>query len=282
MNDNILYIVNKLKEFWSQYNIDEIPSFCASIGAATYHSFCLISALSKKTYNSMYLNACIRHDDSTNTNNKAFHRYIQHYQFQVIWKNAPYDILTLYKKSLEYIGFNFDKQHNLKFHDSKWETLSMGAFGYGYDVYINDLEITQFTYFQSICDIKINESFVEIAYGVERLAIALWNKKIQHINWSKNIPYNILRLNEEQHKSAAYSLISLDNQIDKMLNNVAILIANKLYAAALHEWLKVNDHFNELNARHIFTEMNKKTYLQLLRKYANEIGQQYYNDLTCS
>lgn len=279
--DSILYVINKLKEFWKQYDIDEIPSFCMPVGAATHHPFCIISALSKHNYKSMYVNACVRHDDSTSNNtdtNKAFHRYIQHYQFQVIWKNAPLNILDLYKKSLEYIGFDFTK-YNLKFIDSKWETLSMGAFGYGYEVYINDLEITQFTYFQSVCDIKIDTSFVEIAYGIERLAMTLYNKKIWELNWSQHITYNNLRFNEEKQRSAAYKLIPAENRINTLLNNTNILIDNKLYAPALIEWLKVNDNFNEIDARHLFDESEKKHYMQTLRQYAKQIGAMYHSQL---
>jgi glycyl-tRNA synthetase alpha chain len=277
---DILTIILRLREFWNKHGIYEIPSYSLPIAAATYHPFCIISCLATKNHNVMYLNACTRYDDGTSFDqqNNAFHRNLQHYQFQVIWREPAKNILELYKQSLEYIGFDFTK-HAIKIVDSSWQTTSLGAFGYGYEIYIDDLEITQFTYFDTICDVKLSKPFAEIAYGVERLAIALLNKKPSEIEWCPGIPYSLLRFKEEQHCTLKTKLIAVSDNMPHMLHQITILLNEQLYVAALQDWLKANDHLNELIARNILAVEKRNEYISEMRACAGVIGKHYLNDL---
>jgi glycyl-tRNA synthetase alpha chain len=272
---NITEIIDFLYNFWSQYGCIKISSFNFPIGAGTFHPTCFFSALSSEKNSYMYLQRCERKADGRY--GESPNRLIMHHQFQVFLKDAPLDIKNITLDCLEQLGLS-KKSNEIRFNDNNWESISLGAIGVGWDISCNLMEVAQFTYFQKIGDCNLEKFFpVEIAFGLERLAVAIWLKNIYEIEWSHNVLYKDLFLeNEKQMSDYYFNFCVIDQSMFTAHYEEALeLLKNNLYLPAYLMLLKMNDVFNCLDARKRLTEFSRKNFINQMRNIAFKTAQTY-------
>lgn len=162
----------KLHEYWSSQGCSIMEPHDVEKGAGTMNPFTFLAALGEKSYRRSYVEPSRRPADGRYGENP--NRLYMHHQYQVIIKPSPDDIVDLYIKSLEYIGFRRE-EHDIRFLEDNWESPTLGAFGRGWEVWIDGMEVTQFTFFQVIGGMDCRPVTAEITYGLERIAMYLQN-----------------------------------------------------------------------------------------------------------
>ncbi len=244
------------------------------IGAATFHPITFFSSIEKNDVFYSYIQLCRRPVDSK-FGNFLSNKLSQYYQFQIIIKPYINNIQDLYINSLKYLGVNFNNCE-IKFIEDNWENPTLGAYGYGWEIWLNGIEITQFTYFQKMADINCIPIIVEITYGLERLCLYLQNSNsILNLIWSNNnkkiIKYKDIIRNNEFNKSIYnfyesninFLLNCMNNYIDESLRllniKIPLLIVSYEYA------LKVVNIFNILDSKDYFSAFERKKYILKIR-----------------
>ncbi len=252
---NIINMISKLTEFWEKYNINRIGTWDMEMGAATFHPICFFSSLKNEATACCYLQPSRRQSDGKY--GLSPNRVVRHHQFQVLingnfilekGKNTIEIVQDFYLKSLEYIGINL-KENDIRFIENDWESTGLGAFGVGWEVWINGMEVTQFTFFTKMADISLNTTIIELAYGVERLALMLNNKKsFYDLNWNNSLTYKDLFQTYEYEMTTYY----LD--IAKGIDNL----------------LKIEENFNRAQEARLAYPM-----YEIILNYNNEYTKQY-------
>ncbi len=189
----------KLKKFWASRGCVVQEPYDVEVGAGTMCPETFLRVLGPKPYNVAYVQPSRRPADGRYGENP--NRLYKHSQLQVILKPAPANVMDLYLESLEAIGINLT-QHDLKFEEDNWESPTLGAWGIGWQVMLDGLEITQFTYFQQCGGVDLDLVPAELTYGLERLTAFLQDRKsVYDIEWVKGVSYGDVRLREEQQFS---------------------------------------------------------------------------------
>lgn len=189
----------KLKKFWASRGCVIQEPYDVEVGAGTMCPETFLRVLGPKPYNVAYVQPSRRPADGRYGENP--NRLYKHSQLQVILKPAPANVMDLYLESLEAIGINLS-QHDLKFEEDNWESPTLGAWGIGWQVMLDGLEITQFTYFQQCGGVDLDLVPAELTYGLERLTAFLQDRKsVYDIEWVKGVSYGDVRFREEQQFS---------------------------------------------------------------------------------
>jgi glycyl-tRNA synthetase alpha chain len=189
----------KLKKFWASRGCVVQEPYDVEVGAGTMCPETFLRVLGPKPYNVAYVQPSRRPADGRYGENP--NRLYKHSQLQVILKPAPANVIDLYLESLEAIGINLS-QHDLKFEEDNWESPTLGAWGIGWQVMLDGLEITQFTYFQQCGGVDLDLVPAELTYGLERLTAFLQDRKsVYDIEWVKGVSYGDVRFREEQQFS---------------------------------------------------------------------------------
>ena len=185
----------KLQEFWHRQGCLIIQPYDIPAGAGTFHPATLLRSLDSKPWSVAYVAPSRRPTDGRYGENP--NRLGSYYQFQVLIKPSPNNIQELYLKSLEYLGLNL-KDHDVRFVEDNWESPTLGAWGLGWEVWLDGMEVTQFTYFQQVGGIPCEPVAVEITYGTERLAMYLQGvENVFDIQWNPNYTYADVHLEGE-------------------------------------------------------------------------------------
>jgi len=196
-----------LQQYWARRGCVLQQSYDVEVGAGTMHPETFLRVLGPEPYKVAYVQPSRRPADGRYGENP--NRLYRHTQLQVILKPAPVDVQDLYLDSLRSIGINL-KQHDIRFEEDNWESPTLGAWGIGWQVLLDGLEITQFTYFQQCGGLNLDPVPVELTYGLERIAAFLQDvDSIFDIRWSKDLSYGQVRLAEEQQFSS-YSFLYAD------------------------------------------------------------------------
>jgi glycyl-tRNA synthetase alpha chain len=184
----------KLQDFWQKEGCTIVQPYDISAGAGTFHPATFLRSLDSKPWATAYVAPSRRPTDGRYGENP--NRLGSYYQFQVLIKPSPNNIQELYLKSLEYLGLD-TKRNDIRFVEDNWESPTLGAWGLGWEVWLNGMEVTQFTYFQQVGGFQCNPVSVEITYGTERLAMYLqgvdsvfdivWNKRGDEVITYKDI-----------------------------------------------------------------------------------------------
>jgi len=201
---NFQNLLLDLQRFWAEQQcVLQLP-YDVEVGAGTMHPETFFRVLGQAPYRVAYLQPSRRPTDGRYGENP--NRLYRHIQLQVILKPAPEDVQDLYLRSLEAIGIDL-KRHDIRFEEDNWEAPTLGAWGIGWQVLLDGLEITQFTYFQQCGGIDLNPVAVELTYGMERIAMFLQEvDSVYDLRWSKNADYRAIRLAEERD----FSIYSFD------------------------------------------------------------------------
>ncbi len=267
-------LILKLSEYWSSLGSCIVQPIDIEIGAATFHPITFFNSISNNNIFYNYIQLCKRPIDSK-FNNKFSFKLQQYYQYQVILKPSLNNIQDMYINSLKYLGLDISK-YEIKFIEDNWENPTLGAYGYGWEVWLNGLEITQFTYFQKIANINCLPVMVEIAYGLERLCLFLQNVfSISNLIWSdlngKIIKYIDIFNNIELDKSK-YNLYYSDNIfLLNCINNYEkeslrlLKLKNPLIFVSYEYALKLVNYFNLLDAKNYLSDIERKRYILKIR-----------------
>jgi len=270
-------LIFTLQRYWAKKGCIIAQPYDLEKGAATFSHSTFFRCLGKKTWNVAYIEPCRRPKDGRYGENP--NRLQHYYQYQVIMKPAPYNIQGLYLKSLEEIGIKI-KDHDVKFNEDDWESPTLGAGGLGWQVWLDGLEITQFTYFQQMAGIDLEPISVELTYGLERIAMYIQNvKSVYEVKWNKNLTYGDIFLNNEKQFSAynfEYADINmLLDVFNKFFNEGQALIKNNLPIPAYDFVLKISHIFNLLDARGAITISERPSYIKKIRDLAKICAESY-------
>jgi len=270
-------LIMNLQKFWAGQGCYLAPSYDVEVGAGTMTPDTFFRVLGKRPWRVGYVQPSRRPKDGRYGENP--HRVQKHHQFQVIIKPSPADIQRIYIQSLVSLGINL-KDHDLRFDEDDWESPTIGAWGVGWQVMLDGLEITQFTYFQQAGGIEVFPIPVEITYGLERLEMFLEEKdNIYDLQWSEDVSYRDLRFEEEKEFSEynfnQASVRSLREYFRLSEKEAAKLIGKDLLLPAYDMCLKCSHFFNLLDARGAISVTERVKMIAEIRAQVNQIALKY-------
>ena len=274
---NFQDIILELQHFWAKKGCNVLQPYDENMGAGTFHPATFFGALGKKPTSIAYAQPCRRPKDGRYGENP--NRMQHYYQFQVIIKPSPDDIQTLYLESLQAIGIQTEK-HDIRFVEDDWESPTLGAWGLGWELWLDGMEISQFTYFQQVGGIEVSPISVELTYGLERLAMYIqevddfkdlkWNDttKYGELFFDKEVEYSEYNFKIADVKSLFTAFKDYENQMEK-------LIESKLVYPAYDYLLKCSHTFNLLDARGVISVTERAAYIGKIRTMAKKCALVY-------
>ncbi|MCS7243880.1 MAG: glycine--tRNA ligase subunit alpha [Candidatus Calescibacterium sp.] len=273
-------IIMKLNEYWSEQGCIIGTPYHTEVGAGTMNPLTFFRSLDNFDWKVAYFEPSIRPTDGRYAQNP---NRLQHYfQYQVIIKPTPDEIQDIYIQSLQYLGIDLHK-HDLRFIEDNWESPSLGAWGTGWEVWLDGMEITQFTYFQLMGGIEVRKVPVEITYGIERIAMFVQDKnKIWDIKWKNDTNYkDIYYISEVQFCYYNLDKANVDNL--KKLYEIYFdesqkLLNENLYYPAYDYVLKLSHVFNLLDSRNAIGPIERAKKLSDIRSLAKKCAQLYIID----
>ena len=273
-------IIMTLQQFWSKQGCMILNSYDNEKGAGTMSPYTFLRAIGPEPWNAAYVEPSRRPADGRYGENP--NRLFQHHQFQVIMKPSPLNIQELYLESLEAIGID-PLEHDIRFVEDNWENPSLGCAGLGWEVWIDGMEITQFTYFQQVGGLKCNPVTSELTYGLERLAMYILDvENVYDLEWVAGVKYGeIFKQPEREHSTYAFEFSDsemLFQQFDAYEKDATRLIEAELVHPAYDYILKCSHSFNLLDARGMISVSDRAGYLARIRKMARSVAQAFVNE----
>ncbi|WP_121288904.1 glycine--tRNA ligase subunit alpha [Helicobacter pylori] len=271
----------KLQEYWKDQGCLVIQPYDIPAGAGTFHPATLLRSLDKKPWNVAYVAPSRRPTDGRYGENP--NRLGSYYQFQVVIKPSPSNIQELYLKSLEVLGINLN-EHDIRFVEDNWESPTLGAWGLGWEVWLDGMEVTQFTYFQQVGGIPCSPIPVEITYGLERLAMYVQKvENILEIEWAKkdndSVRYMQVHLESEYEFSKYHFEIASVTRLLEMFKNAQAealhCLKNKLPLPAYDLVMLCSHFFNILDARKAISVAERQNYILQIRDLAKRCAVLY-------
>lgn len=244
-------LILKLSEFWAREGCVLQQPLDLEVGAGTMHPDTFLRVLGPEPWRVAYVQPSRRPADGRYGDNPF--RLGKHHQFQVILKPSPLDVQRLYLRSLEAIGLDLTR-HDLRFEEDNWEAPTLGAWGVGWQVMLDGMEITQFTYFQQAGGMELKPVSAEITYGLERLTMFLsLSQSIYEIDWVEGLAYGQVRKQEEYELSRYYFELAdvafLQSQFNGLEKEAQRCLEAGLVLPAYENALKCSHAFNVLDAR---------------------------------
>lgn len=270
-------LIFALQQFWAKQGCIIQQPYDMEVGAGTMHPETFLRVLGPDPYKVGYVQPSRRPADGRYGENP--NRLYKHHQYQVILKPSPSDVQDLYLDSLRSFGIDPAK-HDIRFEEDNWESPTLGAWGIGWQVLLDGLEITQFTYFQQAGGIDLAPVSAEITYGLERITAMLTSKEsIYDIEWAKGYTYGKVRLAEEQQFSKySFELADIDLHFQLLSQYEAEakrLIESGLFLAAYEYCLKCSHVFNVLEARGAISVTERTGIIARIRNLVCQVAQQY-------
>ena len=278
-------IILKLQEYWDKQGCTLLQPYDMEVGAGTSHTATFLRALGPEPWKAAYVQPSRRPKDGRYGENP--NRLQHYYQFQVVLKPAPANILELYLGSLEALGFDL-KQNDVRFVEDDWENPTLGAWGLGWEVWLNGMEVTQFTYFQQVGGINCKPITGEITYGLERLAMYLQGvENVYDLTYSPGVKYGDVFLQNEKEQSA-YNFEHSDVEFllgvpekgipgafESHEKQAKYLMEQKLALPAYEQVLKAAHTFNLLDARGAISVTERAAYIGRIRNLARSVATSY-------
>ncbi|MDD5772630.1 MAG: glycine--tRNA ligase subunit alpha [bacterium] len=275
-------LIFKLQNFWSKQGCLIPSSYDIEVGAGTFHPSTFFRVLGPKPWRTAFVQPSRRPTDGRYGQNP--NRLQHYYQFQVIIKPSPADIQSLYLKSLEELGIN-PKEHDIRFVEDDWESPTLGAWGLGWEVWLDGMEVTQFTYFQQVGGFELAPVSAEITYGTERLCMFIQEvNSVYDIEWHNGIKYGDVHLRTESEFSA-YNFEHADIGIHFSLfesykKEVLNLLEKDLVFPAYDFVLKCSHIFNVLDARQAISVSERTRFIGEIRNLAKRCAEKYMEKYT--
>jgi glycyl-tRNA synthetase alpha chain len=270
-------IILRLSEYWGARGCALLQPYDMEVGAGTSHTATFLRAIGPEPWKAAYVQPSRRPKDGRYGENP--NRMQHYYQFQVVLKPAPADILDLYLGSLAALGFDL-KTNDIRFVEDDWENPTLGAWGLGWEVWLNGMEVTQFTYFQQVGGIDCKPITGEITYGLERLAMYLQGKeRVFDLVWTDGLTYgDVYHQNEVEQSAYNFEhsdVLFLLDAFGAHERQAKSLIEQKLALPAYEQVLKAAHTFNLLDARGAISVTERAAYIGRIRNLAKSVAQSY-------
>jgi len=274
---NFQDVILSLQKFWARKGCVLIQSYDMEVGAGTFHPATLLKVLGPEPWNAAYVKPSRRPTDGRYGENP--NRLQHYYQFQVILKPSPIDVQKQYLQSLKALGID-SLEHDIRFVEDDWESPTLGASGLGWEVWLDGMEITQFTYFQMAGSIELHPVSVEITYGLERISMYLQGvDNVYDLQWNNNITYgDVYHQQEIEQSTYNFELADVDMLLDLFNKYEAegmSIIKEKLVIPAYEYCLKCSHTFNILDARGAISVTERTGYIARIRNLARACAEQY-------
>ena len=275
-------IILKLQSYWDAQGCALLQPYDMEVGAGTSHTATFLRALGPEPWKAAYVQPSRRPKDGRYGNNP--NRLQHYYQYQVVLKPAPADILELYLGSLKALGFDL-QGNDVRFVEDDWENPTLGAWGLGWEVWLNGMEVTQFTYFQQVGGIDCKPITGEITYGLERLAMYLQGvDNVYDLKWTQAPDGTTLSYRDVFHQNEVeQSTYNFEHSDVEFLlgafgaheGQARHLMAQQLALPAYEQVLKAAHTFNLLDARGAISVTERAAYIGRIRNLARSVAQSY-------
>jgi len=271
-------LIQRLEHFWGQRGCVLLQPYDMEVGAGTFHTATFLRAIGPEPWNAAYVQPSRRPKDGRYGDNP--NRLQHYYQYQVVLKPSPADIQDLYIQSL--VALDIDpKVHDIRFVEDDWESPTLGAWGLGWEVWLDGMEVTQFTYFQEVGSLACKPVLGEITYGVERLAMYLQGKEsIYDLVWSPGVTYgDVYHQNEVEQSRYNFELSNPDmlfRHFGEYEGEARRLIEAQCVLPGYEMVMKCSHTFNLLDARGAISVTERAGYIGRVRALARLIAQAYY------
>ena len=284
-NSNITFqdLILRLQRFWAEQGCVVLQPLDMEVGAGTFHPATFLRAIGPETWNTAYVQPCRRPTDGRYGENP--NRLQHYYQFQVILKPSPDNIQDLYLQSLTELGIDA-LANDIRFVEDNWESPTLGAWGLGWEVWLNGMEVTQFTYFQQVGGLECYPVSGEITYGLERIAMYLQGvDSIYDLVWTEG-PQGPVKYGDVFHQNevemSAYNFEHANTEFlfayfDECEVQSETLINEGLSLPAYEMVMKASHAFNLLDARHAISVTERQRFILRVRTLARKVAETYFN-----
>lgn len=276
-------LIQALQNFWADNGCVVLQPLDMEVGAGTFHPATFLRAIGPETWNAAYVQPCRRPTDGRYGENP--NRLQHYYQFQVLLKPSPSDIQDKYLDSLRFLGID-PEVHDIRFVEDNWESPTLGAWGLGWEVWLNGMEVTQFTYFQQVGGLECFPVSGEITYGLERIAMYLQGvQSIYDLVWNKApdgtpVTYgDVFHQNEVELSAYNFEYAEVDflfQSFDQYEKSCTDLLEAELPLPAYEMVMKASHAFNLLDARHAISVTERQRYILRVRTLARSVAAAYY------
>jgi len=275
-------LILALQTYWSEQGCVILQPLDMEVGAGTFHPATFLRAIGPEPWSAAYVQPSRRPTDGRYGENP--NRLQHYYQFQVVIKPSPLEIQALYLGSLKMLGFD-PLEHDIRFVEDNWESPTLGAWGLGWEVWLNGMEVTQFTYFQQVGGLECKPVTGEITYGLERIAMYVQNvDSIYDLVWADGplgkVSYrDVFHQNEVEMSAYNFNhanVAALFQQFDDCEQQSKQLIDNDLPLPAYEFVLKASHLFNLLDARHAISVTERARFIGRVRALSRAVAQAYY------
>ena len=275
-------LILQLQDYWSRQGCVIVQPLDLEVGAGTFHPMTFLRSIGPEPISSAYVQPCRRPTDGRYGENP--NRLQHYYQFQVMLKPSPKNIQELYLNSLKELGID-PLVHDIRFVEDNWESPTLGAWGLGWEIWLNGMEITQFTYFQQVGGLECTPVTGEITYGLERLAMYIQNvDSIYDLVWADGpmgtVTYgDVFHQNEVEQSTYNFEHADVDalfKQFDQCEKDSQKLIEANLPLPAYEQVMKASHAFNLLDARHAISVTERQRYILRVRTLSKAVAQAYY------
>ncbi len=279
---NFQDFIRALDDYWSDKGCVLTAPLDLEVGAGTFHPATFLRAIGPEPWNAAYLQPCRRPTDGRYGENP--NRLQHYYQYQVVMKPAPPDFQELYLGSLEAVGID-PKIHDIRFVEDNWESPTLGAWGLGWEVWLNGMEVTQFTYFQQAGGLECRPVMGELTYGLERLAMYIQGvESVYDLVWTEStngtVTYgDVFHQNEVEQSTYNFEKAdtrALFNAFDNAEQAAESLVADDLPLPAYDQVLKASHTFNLLDARQAISVTERQRYILRIRDLSRMVAEAYY------
>ncbi len=272
-----------MQEYWSDQGCVLLQPLDLEVGAGTFHPATFLRAIGPEPWATAYVQPSRRPTDGRFGENP--NRLQHYYQYQVLIKPSPDNIQELYLGSLRHLGLDL-LEHDIRFVEDNWESPTLGAWGLGWEVWLNGMEVTQFTYFQQIGGLECKPVSGEITYGLERIAMYLQNvQSVYDLTWTNSpqgkVTYgDVFHQNEVEMSTFNFDLANVDflfQSFDTYEQECQKLIEQNLALPAYEMVLKASHTFNLLDARNAISVTERQRFILRVRNLAKSVAEAYYH-----
>ena len=272
------HLILRLQEYWDRQGCALLQPYDMEVGAGTFHTATFLRAIGPEPWRAAYVQPSRRPKDGRYGDNP--NRLQHYYQYQVVLKPSPPNILELYLGSLRAIGIDTER-NDIRFVEDDWESPTLGAWGLGWEVWLNGMEATQFTYFQEVGSLSCVPVTGEITYGLERLAMVLQGvESVYDLQWTEGVSYrDVFHQNEVEQSTYNFEHSNpkmLFQHFDDYEAEAKRLIENSLALPAYEMVMKCSHTFNLLDARGAISVTERAGYIARVRALARAVAQAYY------
>ncbi|AUS10485.1 glycine--tRNA ligase subunit alpha [Laceyella sacchari] len=277
---NMQQMIKQLQEFWSSQGCVLVQPYDTEKGAGTLNPMTFLRALGPEPWKAAYVEPSRRPADGRYGENP--NRLYQHHQFQVILKPVPENIQEIYLDSLKALGLD-SLQHDIRFVEDNWENPTFGAAGLGWEVWVDGMEATQFTYFQQVGSMDVEPVSVELTYGLERLALYIQDKEnVYELEWVDGVKYgDVFQQPEYEHSKYTFEISDkewLFQLFDQYEREAKRALEKNLVFPAYDYALKCSHTFNLLDARGAISVTERTGYIGRVRNLSRRIARAYIEE----